>query len=213
MGSPQTESLRYRSEEPQHPVVLPEGFWLGEVPVTQAQWKALKERNLSQFKGPQRPVERLGWHHCQNFVKKLNDIVPGLDLRLPRESEWEYACRAGTEGPNWLGPHDAEHLARIAWYAETSGGETQPVGTKAPNPWGLYDMLGNVWEWCDDGFGFYDAAPVLASPSPPVGLTRVLRGGAWNSAARVVRAATRDAMLPSQRDGSFGFRLARDGRV
>jgi len=209
MGSPESEEGRYDDEGPQYTVVLTQGLWLGEVPVTQALWKAVMGDNPSAFQGDDRPVELVSWGECQRFVKAMNKKVAGLDLRLPSEAEWEYACRAGTQGPTWLGANSGENLDRIAWYRENSGGGTHPVGGKAANPFGLHDMLGNLWEWCEDRYVPYQAVPVVDPPLPDSGIDRVIRSGCWNSRAAGVRAALRNWSLPDSRDVGLGFRLAR----
>ena len=149
MGSPDSEDGRYSDEGPQHEVRLTKGFWLGDTPVTQALWTAAMGNNPSHFKDPKRPVESVSWDDVQQFLNKMNARVPGIGLGLPTEAQWEYACRAGTEGANYA--RGGQKLADIAWFGENSGGQTHPVATKPCNDWGLYDMLGNVWEWCADG--------------------------------------------------------------
>jgi formylglycine-generating enzyme required for sulfatase activity len=209
MGSPETEEGRWEDEGPQHEVTISEGYWLGETPVTQALWEAVMGSNPSQFRGPDRPVEQVSWEDCQQFLERLNAMVPGLEGRLPTEAEWERACRAGTAGPTWAGKNTAQVLRKLAWYGDNSGHQSHPVGKKPPNPWGLYDMLGNVWEWCEDRRGPYEAAPVTDPRGLAVGSYRVMRGGSWSSYARYVRAAYRAAYDPANRDGLLGFRLAR----
>ena len=204
MGSPEREAGRWGDEGPQHEVTLSRGFWLADTPCTQVLWDAVMRSNPSRFVAPDRPVECVSWEDCQGFLGQLNELVPGLGARLPGEAEWEYACRAGTTGPTWGGK-----LGDIAWYRENSKQSTQPVRQKAPNPLGLYDMLGNVWEWCDDWFERYDAAPVTDPRGPASGSLRVVRGGSWLNFARLVRAALRRADDPGDRSGHLGFRLAR----
>jgi len=207
MGASAREEWRWRDVSPQRVVVMTQGFWLGELPVTQALWRAVVGQNPSYFKGGDRPVERVKWKHSQAFVKRLNEKVQGLDLRLPTEWEWEYACRAGTEGPTWLGINDAKNLDRIAWYYGNSGGETHPVGSKEANPFGLYDMLGNVTEWCE-GRQAPNTAELVVEPSRPTPL-QILRGSSWRDDARRVRAAARKDGLPAGLQEDIGFRLAR----
>jgi formylglycine-generating enzyme required for sulfatase activity/tRNA A-37 threonylcarbamoyl transferase component Bud32 len=203
MGSPEGEKGRFGDEGPQHEVTLTRGFWLAETPCTQRLWEAVTGKNPSRFKDPNRPVEQVSWEDCQEFLKVVNERNPGLRARLPTEAEWEYACRAGTETSIYAGDLDS-----IAWYSDNSHG-TQPVAQKKPNDWGLYDMLGNVWEWCSDGYGPYSAEPVKDPGGPNKGSKRVIRGGAWFEFARYVRCAARDARAPGGRSGYLGFRLAR----
>ncbi len=212
-GSPPTEAGRYGNEGPQHSVVISRGFWLGQTPVTQALWTAVMGENPSRFEGPERPVENVSWEDARRFCQALGARCPGLTLRLPTEAEWEYACRAGTRTATWVGDLDlsadgeAPQLAAVAWYQANSGGETKPVAGREPNPWGLHDMLGNVWEWCEDAFDSYSES-ALVDPVTTAGDRRVLRGGSWNDGARCLRAAFRYAFHPGYRDALLGFRLA-----
>lgn len=209
MGSPETEDGRFDWEGPQHEVELTKDYWLADTPVTQALWEAVIGTNPSRFKGAERPVERVSWDDCVSFIAQLNERLPGLDARLPTEAEWERACRGGTVGPTWLGANDAKNLDAIAWYDANSGHETHDVRRKAANPYGLYDMLGNVREWCSDFYGPYENKLVRDPVGATSGSGRVSRGGAWNWSARGVRAAYRFAGEPSSRDYVLGFRLAR----
>ena len=153
MGSTPSEPGR-NPRERQHEVTITKGFWLGKYAVTQAQWQAVMGNNPSKFKGDdQRPVELVSWDNCQQFLQKLNALGGG-EFRLPTEAEWEYACRAGSSTAFCFGDNQAQ-LDDYAWYSKNSGGQTHPVGQKTPNAWGLYDMHGNVWEWCEDWHGEY----------------------------------------------------------
>lgn len=207
MGSPKDEEGRFDDEGPQHAVELTKGFWLFDTPCTQALWHAVMGNNPSRFTGRGReacPVERVSWEDCQEFIVKLNVLLPGLELRLPTEAEWEYACRAGTRTARY-----AEDLDAIAWYSENSGDKTHPVKQKQPNAWGVYDMLGNVDEWCHDGHRPYTRAPQVDPLGPTTrGAVRVVRGGHWSGDARDVRAADRDWVHPGDRDVYLGFRCA-----
>ncbi|HEX4951992.1 MAG TPA: SUMF1/EgtB/PvdO family nonheme iron enzyme [Thermoanaerobaculia bacterium] len=214
MGSPESEAGRWADEGPRHEVTLTEGFWLGEVPCTQALWQAVMGKNPSRFKGADRPVETVSWEDCQRFLAKLNGLIPGLGARIPTEAEWERACRAGTEAATWVGDleirdNKAPQLEAVAWYGGNSSGEIKPVKGKQPNPWGLYDMLGNVWEWCADWQGAYSAEAQVNPTGPARGSSRVIRGGSWSLNARIVRAAARYWYSPDNRYGYLGFRLAR----
>ena len=195
---------RYDDEGPQHDVQLTRGFWLFDTPCTQALWQVVVGTDPSRFKGKDRPVEQVSWEDCQTFLDKLNAQLPGLALGLPTETQWEYACRAGTETARY----DAD-LDTIAWYGDNSNGETHDVRQKRPNAWGLYDMLGNVDEWCHDGPRDYKQEAVV----DPVGRTdagadRVIRGGGWLNPARVMQAANRGWRRPGSRFDSLGFRCA-----
>jgi formylglycine-generating enzyme required for sulfatase activity len=222
MGSPASEEGRWGDEGPQHEVELTRGFWLGETPVTQSLWQAVMARNASlwqtltghtsnpsKFQGGDRPVEQVSWDDCQQFLSRANGMLAGLEIRLPTEAEWEYACRAGTTGATWLGANSASALHRIAWYSENSGKQTQPVKQKEPNPWGLYDMLGNVWEWCSDYSAGYGSQRAVDPAGPATGTERVGRGGSWSDDAWYARAAGRSADDPGYRYDNLGFRLAR----
>ncbi|MCP4702436.1 MAG: formylglycine-generating enzyme family protein [Gammaproteobacteria bacterium] len=243
MGSPQNEPGRYGDEGPCHEVTLSEGFWLFDTPVTQALWEAVTEENPSRFKSPQRPVEQVSWKDAKAFLEKINQRYPALQLSLPTEAQWEYACRAGTDTAVYAGPieiigqHNAPVLDTIAWYGGNSGVDfelenghdisdwrekqydhqragTHPVGQKQPNPWGLYDMLGNVWEWCEDGRRSYNKdAQLNPLGSVEVGASRACRGGSWFDDARYVRAAFRYENDPGYRHGNLGFRCARVQQV
>ncbi len=237
MGSPETEEGR-DDDELRHHVTLTRGFWLADTPCTQALWQAVMDENPSRFQTPDRPVEQVSWDDGRKLFEALEKRMPGLGARYPTEAEWEYACRAGTETATWagdlriLGQNNAPLLAAVAWYGGNSGesfeleeGEpsrdwpekqyphtragTRPVAGKEPNPWGLYDMLGNVWEWCEDGYGSYEEGTVTDPTGPPRGSRRVFRGGSWLSYARLVRAASRSPYDPSFRWFYLGFRLAR----
>ena len=213
MGSPESELGRFDGEGPQHEVELSEGYWLADTPCTQALWESVMSQNPSDFVGPKHPVENVSWNDCQEFLRRLNEQVPGLHARLPSEAEWEYACRGGTSGATWVGELDGDKTAKvlypIAWYRGNSEGRTHPVGRKAANPFGLYDMLGNVWEWCQDVYGPYSAAAQVDPTGPTVGAERVVRGGSWYDYAWYVRAAYRYWGSPDGRYGFVGFRLAR----
>ncbi|NUQ77190.1 MAG: formylglycine-generating enzyme family protein [Polyangiaceae bacterium] len=219
MGSPEGEAGRFDNEK-LHLVVLRQGFWLADTPCTQALWQAVMGNNPSKYKTPDRPVESVSWDDCQAFFRELNRRVRGLLARLPTEAEWEHACRGGTTTATWVGDlhfrgeKEAPLLNDIAWYRGNSKdphtkADTRPVGRKLPNPLGLFDMLGNVYEWCEDWYGPYDDVPGIDPYGPRKGSLRVLRGGSWFSYARLVRAARRLAYAPGFRLASLGFRVAR----
>ncbi len=222
MGSPEDEPERFDDEGPQHPVAIRQGFWLFDTACTQALWEAVMGQNPSQFKGPgRRPVEQVSWNGCQTFLKQLNERLPGLDLALPSEAQWEYACRAGTTTPFSFGDNITPEQVNYHGDYPYPGGktglyrqETVPVASLPPNLWGLFEMHGNVREWCQDHWhGNYRGAPTDGSAwedrDRDTGAPRVLRGGSWSDDARIVRAAYRDADLPVNRNGITGFRCAR----
>lgn len=215
MGAPQGEAGRVENEGPQHEVVLTEGYWLGETLVTQALWTAVMRQNPSKFKDAERPVEQVNWEDCQRFILQLNGSIPQIGVRLPTEAEWEYGCRAGTQTATWVGDltvttalRTAPELDAIAWYYGNAGRTTHVVRGKAPNPFGLYDMLGNVWEWCADWSGRLANTPLINPRGISMGIVRVLRGGSWLSGAGFVHASTRAEFVPAVRNDYVGFRLA-----
>ena len=204
MGSPEDEVGRTESEDPQHEVTIGAGFWLFATPVTQALFEAVTEENPSRLKRPNFPAESVSLTAALAFLDLFNNAVPELYLRLPVESEWEYACRAGTAGARYDEP-----AGRIGWFEENSFGELQPVGRKQPNAWGLFDMLGNVWEWCSDRDAFSLGLTVGASDQASTFqyAGAVLRGGSVGNRQRYCRAASR-IRLPLHLI-NVGFRPAR----
>jgi formylglycine-generating enzyme required for sulfatase activity len=193
-------------EETQHEVTLTNGFWLGETPVTQAQWVAVMRANPSHFaKGGAYPVERVSWDDCDRFCTRFQILSPGPEARLPSDAEWEYACRAQTLGPRW---DMTRPLTDLAWFDENANGCTHPVGEKLPNPWGLYDMLGNVWEKVAGSWEIYDIHP-LRDPHVFNDGNRVFRGGAYYISRMGLRAAQREGDHPDASWKGGGFRLAR----
>ena len=183
----------------QRQTTISKDFYLGKYPVTQAQWQAVMGNNPSHFKGdPNLPVEQVSWNDCYEFCKKLNQQTGQELYRLPTEAEWEYACRAGSTGDYCFGD-DVSKLREYGWYSENAGSNTHPVGQLKPNAWGLYDMHGNLWEWCDS---LYEEGSEQ----------RVLRGGSWYNSPYNLRCANRGWSYPSSRYDSVGFRCARDVR-
>jgi formylglycine-generating enzyme required for sulfatase activity len=198
MGSPEDEKGRFEDEGPRHEKTIAQGFWMFDTPCTQAFWEAVMGKNPSRFEGKDRPVENVSWEDCQGFISQLKEKCQGLELSLPTEAQWEYACRAGTVTARYR-----ENLDDIAWYLENSDGGTHPVGQKAANDRGLYDTLGNVFEWCADIWtDDYSEKSRVASAA------RVIRGGSWSVVARFVRAASRDGYGPADRYDYVGFRCA-----
>jgi formylglycine-generating enzyme required for sulfatase activity len=203
MGSPEDEEGRWNDEGPRHQVTIEPGFWIFDTPCTQALWEAVMGENPSHFKGRGRPVESVDWEQCQGFLTALNARIEGLKLSLPSEAQWEYACRAGTETARY-----SENLDAIAWCHENSGGETHPVAVKEANPWGLHDILGNVWEWCEDVWVSDYTEKAHATASESASAPRVIRGGSWYGVAQDVRAACRFRIEPSYRSYYLGLRCA-----
>lgn len=185
-----------------HQVAISQPFYLGRYEVTQAQWMAVMGTNPSKFKGDNLPVEQVSWDDVQEFIRKLNGQGKG-EYRLPTEAEWEYACRAGTTG-NFAG-----NLGEMAWYEVNSDNKTHLVGQKSSNSWGLYDMHGNVMEWCQDWFGerFYDYSPEVDPQGPSTGTNRVIRGGSWGASEEYCRSAFRNFGGPGSRTDFLGFRV------
>ena len=206
MGSPKEEKGR-NEDEIQHKVTLTKGFYLGVYLVAQEEWEAVMDTNPSVHKHEKNlPVERVNWENCQEFLKRIGK-KDGHTYRLPTEAEWEYSCRAGSKGAYFFG-EDRKLLGQYAWYEENSERKTHPVGQKKPNEWGLYDMHGNVWEWCADWLGEYPKSDVVDPKGPDAGIRRVVRGGSYFSNASNVRSADRRYPMPMAYLSYFGFRVA-----
>lgn len=214
MGSPEHEVGRF-DREVLHRVELRQGYWLADTPVTQALWEAAMGTNPSQFKGANNPVELVSRHDCQEFISRLNERIKGLEARLPTEQEWEYACRAGTSTATWIGDVEAAReteaplLETIAWYSANANDGTHPVAEKRANPWGLYDMLGNVWEWCVYGTPLHDVYTMKDTTERTARDYCIVRGGSWIDGERLLRSACRSAIPPGDRYSYVGLRLAR----
>ena len=204
-----------KDEKPAHQVTL-SGYYIGETVVTQALWKAVMgkrkilgmiktDNNPSSFKGDDKPVECVSWNDCKMFISKLNSLT-GKNFRMPTEAEWEYAARGGkkSRGYKYSG---SDNIDDVAWYDGNSGNETHPVKTKNANELGLYDMSGNVWEWCSDWYGSYSSAAQTNPKGPDSGTRRVLRGGCWDFYARYCRCSSRDDFDPDGRGIVLGLRL------
>ena len=205
MGSPESEKGRSKGET-QHEVTFTKAFYMGKYEVTQEQWESVMGNNPSiKTKGARLPVTGVTWFDCQEFVKKLNGKTNG-GYRLPTEAEWEYACRAGTTTKYSVGdkitPKDAN-------YRDSKIGEPVAVGSYKPNAFGLYDMHGNVWEWCEDWYADYQAGAVTDPKGPATGERRVLRGGSFNFYVWNTRSSFRFNLSPTSRYLFYGFRLAR----
>jgi formylglycine-generating enzyme required for sulfatase activity len=200
MGSAQG---RFDNEKPVHEVTISQPFYLGKYPVTQEQWQAVMGSNPSRFRGMNRPVEGVSWNEAQEFCRKLS-VRTGGTVRLPTEAEWEFACRAGSTTDYCFGDNE-DGLAEYGWYEGNSSGTTHAVGEKKPNAWGLYDMHGNVWEWCHDWYEQrYDASSPRVDPQGPAQnalQAHVLRGGAWHVEASYCRSASRGGDFPCGEGG------------
>ena len=222
MGSPSSENNR-DSNESLHSVRVG-SFEIMTTEVTQGMWEEVMGSNPSHDygEGSNYPVYYVSWEDCQEFIAKLNDLDRGHTYRLPTEAEWEYACRAGTSSAYYWGSSSSESVMKQnCWYEKNaddgywstphaSHEGTQPVGMKSPNAWGLYDMSGNVYEWCQDVYtSDYSSCPTDGSAYRGQGSYRVLRGGGWSSRARLCRSANRGGLSPGGRDLNLGFRLAR----
>lgn len=197
-------------EKPVHPVCV-DDYYLGKYEITQDQWQSVMGNNPSFFKscGEKCPVEQVNWNDIQEFIKKLNAKTKKA-YRLPTEAEWEYAARSGGKKEKYAGTNSDAELGKYAWYSANSGGSAHPAGQKQPNSLGLYDMTGNVWEWCQDWYGetYYNQSPRRNPSGPPSGTRRVLRGGAWLFEPAGIRAAVRYGLTPASRTDLYGFRLS-----
>jgi uncharacterized protein (TIGR03067 family) len=213
MGSNEKEEGRNKAEI-QHKVTLTKGFFMGLTTVTQEQWQAVMGSNPSYFKGDKNlPVENVSWMDCQEFCKKLSD-KDKKPYRLPTEAEWEYACRAGTSTPFHTGetiaPEQANYNGEEVYGKGKKGvprGQTTPVGSFPPNAWGLFDMHGNVWQWCQDWYGDYPAKDAVDPQGPSTGQVRVVRGGARYNGPIMCRSANRHSYLPGYQASYIGFRI------
>ncbi len=217
MGSPLSDSLRSPDEGPEHRVAITRGFYLGRYEITQGQW--VKVMGTAPWEGhrlvrsdPRHPAVNITWYEVQEFIRRLNAAAGEEVYRLPTEAEWEHACRAGT-ATAWSFGDDREQLDEHAWYHDnawdTGRGHPREVGTRRPNPWGLYDMHGNAMEWCQDRAAPYAAADRVDPTGAAAGLNRVIRGGDFGSDARYVRSAFRCNHPPDARGYGLGARLAR----
>lgn len=212
--TPEQGSDCYDDEKPSHTVTL-STYYIGETEVTQELWKAVMGENPSYFKSGslERPVEQVSWEDCQTFIRKLNELT-GKKFRLPTEAEWEYAARGGAKsaGYKYSGSND---INAVAWYDVNASDKgtsspdygTHVVKTKKPNELGIYDMSGNVWEWCSDWYGDYTGAAQTNPQGASTGSYRVNRGGSWGNYARICRSSNRDNNSPVNRSDAIGLRL------
>jgi uncharacterized protein (TIGR02996 family) len=204
MGSPRSEPER-QSGETWHRVTLTRAFWVGIHPVTQQQWRAVTGTNPSRFEGDTRPVESVSWDDCQDFCRRLSRSE-GRPYRLPTEAEWEYACRAGTTTPYYFGQTISRRQANCNGNGAYRG-HTTATGTFLPNRWGLTDLHGNLWEWCQDWFGKYPRGAVTDPRGPETGEVRVLRGGSWGSYPSWCRSASHCSFANTLDFRYSGFRV------
>ena len=204
MGATSEQGSDARSDEkPTHSVTL-SSYYICKYEVTQALWRAVMGSNPSYFKGDNLPVEKVSWYDCQTFIKRLNSYT-GRNFRLPTEAEWEFAARGGNYSRHYK-YSGSNYPDDVAWYSESNGG-THPVGTKQANELGLYDMSGNVWEWCSDWYGSYSSYSQSNPTGAASGSDRVLRGGSWDFDSRFCRSSLRSDPEPGYRDSGVGLRL------
>jgi formylglycine-generating enzyme required for sulfatase activity len=205
MGSRATDAESH--ERPLHTVTISRPFYLATTEVTQSQWKAVMGSNPSRLQADDLPVEQVSWVDAQEFIQKLSTQEGTTSYRLPTEAEWEYACRAGATGD------DGGDRGSTAWYGPNSGGSAHPVAQKQANAWGLFDMLGNVYEWCEDWKGPYPGGEVTDPHGPSEGPGRVIRGGSWLVHANRTRPHFRDFLAPDERRDDVGFRIVAAARA
>ena len=205
MGATAEMKDPFGNEKPTHRVTLTNDYYIGKYEVTQALWKAVMGNNPSEYKGDNLPVEKVSWNDCQEFLSKLNRIT-GKTFRLPTEAEWEYAARGGNKsrGYQFSG---SSNLSDVAWYDDNSGYVTHAVGSKQSNELGIYDMTGNVWEWCQDWYGKYSSSSQINPTGANSGSDRVIRGGSWNNTAWFCRSSCRLNYTPGFRNDCLGLRL------
>ena len=205
MGATSEMQKPYDDEKPVHQVTLTNDYYMGKYEVTQALWQAVMGSNPSKFKSRNLPVEQVSWDDCQEFINKLNSIT-GRRFRLPTEAEWEYAARGGkkSKGYQYSG---SSNISDVAWYTANSGSKTHPVGKKQANELGLYDMTGNVLEWCQDWYGSYVSSSQTNPTGAFSGFFRVFRGGSWYGNSGICRLSCRDSYNPDNRNFDLGLRL------
>lgn len=211
MGSAPAEQDRHGDEDPVRQVTISNGFYLGKYEVTQQQWISVMQSNPSVFQKDtdhlQKPVDWVSWNDCQQFIRKLNNLNLG-QFRLPTEAEWEYACRAGSTSRYYWGDDlKDEEVYEHAWAFSRAAGKSHLVGTKKPNAWNLYDMSGNVWEWCSDWRGPYHPSDTIDPTGPAEGKRKIYRGGSWFNKPSTLRSANRHGHEPDMRGTNAGLRL------
>ena len=210
MGGDSVVEQADENETPRHEVTFSTPFFIGKVAVTQAQWQTIMGNNPSHFVGAERPVETVSFGDALEFLERLNRREATSTYRLPTEAQWEYAARAGSQDTYCFGSQRTQ-LDQYAWYQKNSGQETHPVGQLAANAWGLYDMHGNVHEWCSDWFdrNYYARSPACDPEGPQTGLARSLRGGDWGSLDWYCRCAIRSLSAADRRSPRVGFRVVK----
>ena len=203
-GTPEQGSDAYSDEKPVHEVTLSD-YYIGKYEVQQSEWEAVMGNNPSSFKGADLPVEQVSWSDCHEFIRRLNALT-GLSFKLPTEAQWEYAARGGrlSKGYKYSG---SNNLGEVGWYGSNSGNCTHRIGEKQPNELGLYDMSGNVWEWCEDLYGNYSSDSQRDPSGAASGFSRVTRGGSWFGDAGFCRVSNRDSEPLGYRRNYLGFRL------
>ncbi|MFO0926529.1 MAG: SUMF1/EgtB/PvdO family nonheme iron enzyme [Gemmataceae bacterium] len=214
MGALPDERWMDDDEHPRHRVTLTNGFYLASCPITREQWQTVTGLDRGSGRGERRPIERVARADCEDFCERLSERLDRR-VRLPTEAEWEYACRAGTSTLFCSGS-DVDALRQVGWCSYTgdwdSSGGSRSVGERRPNSWGLYDMHGNVWEWCADWFDarYYERSPAVDPPGPAEGTACVVRGGSWRGGPWFCRSAERRDLPPGTREINLGFRVAVD---
>ena len=206
MGATSEQQDAYSDEKPVHKVTLSRNYYIGKTEVTQALWRAVMGSNPSYHKGNNRPVEHVSWDDCQVFIKRLN-AATGKKFRLPTEAEWEFAARGGNKS-NHYQYSGSDNIGDVAWYNGNSNSTTHDVATKQSNELGIYDMSGNVWEWCSDWYGDYSSNAQYDPAGPSSGSYRVFRGGSWYGGARGCRSSRRNYSTPDGSSYFLGLRLA-----
>ena len=205
MGATDEQGSAQDNEKPSHLVNLSEDYYMGETEVTQELWEAVMGSNPSEFTGKNLPVEQVSWDDCQQFVMKLNALT-GEQFRLPTEAEWEFAARGGNKS-KYYQFSGSNTIENVAWFIGNSS-KTHPVKSKKSNELGIYDMSGNVWEWCQDWYGTYSGSSVTDPVGPTTGTDRLLRGGSWDAFAVDTRVASRVGVRPDRFFTDAGLRLA-----
>jgi len=208
MGGDEVTEQADEMERPRHRVTINHSFYMSRYPVTQKEWVLVMNNNPSHFIGDQHPVEQISYHDAHEFIRKLNQLEKTKAYRLPYEAEWEYAARAGSQTTYCFG-NNTSQLEKYAWFRKNSGKTTHPVGKLSPNAWGLYDIHGNVHEWCEDWFDkkYYGLSAKTNPTGPKKGLAKSLRGGDWGSEDWHCRSASRSLGAPDRRGNRLGLRL------